>query len=452
MTNNNVKRLWDKGETIDSLMIQLTVGDDYIVDKEMLVWDCIGSAAHAKMLEQIGILSKDETASLLKELKAIYELSAQGKIDIPVELEDAHNMIENLLVEKLGDTGKRIHVGRARNDQILVTMRLYLRDTLLKILQRQITFTHLCLERYDELKDVPLPGYTHTQLAMPSSVGMWLHAWIEQSIEIVTEGLNLLDILNINPLGASAGFGSNIPLDRRLTTKLLGFGEVQRSPIDCNNSRGRYELKLLRFAEDIASMFEKIACDIMLYTTREFGFFKLPVELTTGSSIMPQKRNSDLAELCRARASKVRATSFELSGVISKLISSYNRDLQYTKEPVLRGMRELNDMFKMAELLVGRFEIQRDKIESAMLPELYATYEANNMARAGMPYRDAYKILGKKVREPNYSKAGLESEFDVVAQQTDVDVQEAQAKLTQVEQKVEMLVERYVNLSREIFK
>jgi argininosuccinate lyase len=208
----------------------------------------------------------------------------------------------------------------------------------------------------------------------------------------------------------------------------------------------------LRLAEDIAGMFEKIACDIMLYTTREFGFFKLPVELTTGSSIMPQKRNSDLAELCRARASKVRASSFELAGVISKLISSYNRDLQYTKEPTLRGARELNDMFKMAELLVGRFEVQRDRIESAMLPELYATYEANNMARAGMPYRDAYKIIGKKVREPNYGKVGLVGEFDVVAKQTDSDVQEARAELDAVEKKVETLAERYVNLSEEIFK
>ncbi len=445
------KLLWDKGEALDKVMHELTVGNDYLIDKELIAWDCIGSAAHARMLETIKILSPEDVAALLKELKNIHALALEGKLNIPPELEDAHNFIENLLVEKIGEVGLRIHAGRSRNDQILVTVRLYLRYVLVQVLLQLIDFIQISFQRYDELKDISMPGYTHAQPAMPSSVGMWLHAFIEEGLGLLREGLMLIDIININPLGASAGFASNLPLDRELTTKLLGFNAVQRSAINCNNSRGKFEHKVLCFAENIAGMFEKLACDIMLYTTQEYGFFKLPVELTTGSSIMPQKRNSDLAELLRGRAAKVRAASSEIALVIYKLNSSYNRDHQYTKEPLMRGIHELKEMFRMADLLIERFSVNKERLEAVMYPELYATYEANNLAKSGVPYRMAYKIVAEKVKGNNYDSSGLEKDFAYIAKQTDKYANDARAELVELAKKVNFIKVQFEKVEEKIF-
>ncbi|MCC6933182.1 MAG: argininosuccinate lyase [Deltaproteobacteria bacterium] len=443
--------LWAKGDSIDKLMQKLTVGNDYLIDREMVVWDCIGSAAHARMLHFIGILSKEDVTALLRELKNIFVLGQNKQIEIPIELEDVHNVIENMLVDKVGDAGLRIHAGRARNDQILVTTRLHLRHMLMQLLLKIADFAHSCVERYDELKDIQMPGYTHMQPAMPSSVGMWLHSFIEASLELLKEGLMLLEIINVNPLGASAGFGSNIPLDRNMTTRLLGFARTQRSPIDCNNSRGRFEHKVLSFGVEVAGMLEKFACDMMLYTTQEYKFFSLPVELTTGSSIMPQKRNSDLAELLRARAGKIRAAENELAWITAKLTSSYNRDFQYTKEPVIRAEHELSEMLSMGVLLVSRFEVNKERVAAAMYPELYATYEANRLAQSGMPYRLAYRTVAQKVKQNDYDKSGLVEDFLEIARQIDTLVIEAKAELVELEKQSKKLSEQFTKIEGAVF-
>jgi len=443
--------LWAKGGAIDDLMRRLTVGADPLIDRELVVWDCVGSAAHARMLASIGLLTPEELTPLLNELAAIHARGAAGHVDIPVELEDVHTFIEGRLVEVCGDAGLKIHAGRSRNDQVLVTTRLYLRSVLVGWLGELVDFVALCGDRFDELGDVPLPGYTHMQPAMPSSVGMWLHASIEHGAALVREGLMLLDLINVNPLGASAGFGSNLPLDRDMTTQLLGFDRVQRSPIDCNNSRGRFEHRVLAFGADIAGLFEKIACDMVLYTTREYGFFTLPHELTTGSSIMPQKRNADLAELLRARGAKVRGAANELMLVTAKLTSSYNRDFQYTKEPLVRGSREVQAMFKMASLLIGRFGVDRARVGAAMYPDLYSTYEANALARSGVPYRTAYQTVAAKALAPGYDGAAFLSEFAAIAAQTARDVVAARAEVATFRQAVEAAAERFEVIGRTIF-
>jgi len=282
-----------------------------------------------------------------------------------------------------------------------------------------------------------MPGYTHLQPAMPSSVGMWLHSMIEASITLIREGLHLLDVINANPLGASAGFGSNIPLDREYTAQLLGFSRVQRSPIDCNNSRGLFEQRVLSFSCSIVAMFEKLGWDMVLYTTREFGFFKLPNEMTTGSSIMPQKRNSDIAELLRSRGGKVRAARSELDYIITKLPSSYSRDLQYTKEPVQRADFELNAMFRMANLIIERFTVNAARLKECLYSDMYSTYEANRLSMNGEPYRSAYKKVAAHVLSGEYDKTEFVADFKTVQDQTNKYVEEARLELLTLTKEIE---------------
>ncbi|OHD12624.1 MAG: argininosuccinate lyase [Spirochaetes bacterium GWD1_27_9] len=443
--------LWEKGDKIDMVMQELTVGNDHILDKEMVIWDCIGSAAHARMLCSIGILTKADTESLLSELKNIYALGKDKKIDIPANLEDVHNVIETMLVEKVGEVGMKIHAGRSRNDQILVTTRLHLRNMLLEWLQSLSGFLQICFVRYTELKDVLMPGFTHMQPAMPSSVGMWLHAFIENSLELISEGLMLLKIINVNPLGASAGFSSNIPLDREYTTNLLEFSRVQRSSIDCNNSRGRFEEKVLHFGANIAGLFEKMACDIMLYTTREYGFFSLPTELTTGSSIMPQKKNCDIVELLRGRGAKIRASALEVVLITAKLPSSYNRDYQYTKEPVIRTRHELGEMFRMAYLVISRFQVNKDRLAECMYPDLYSTYEANRLCQSGVPYRKAYRMIAEKLRNGTYDKKDLEGDFLIIATQTEKYLKEAKQDFDVLQKEIEIWAKKFESIEKNIF-
>ena len=446
------KVLWDKGYSIDERMQQLTVGKDIILDKELVIWDCIGSAVHAKMLHSIGLLTRDELSGLLVELKKIYERGQKKEIEIPFELEDVHNVIENILSENLGDIGLKIHAGRSRNDQILVTTRLYLRNMLLEWIGALIHIIHVFFTRYDEVKNIGMPGYTHMQPAMPSSVGMWLHAFIEGLLELIQEGLMLYEIVNKNPLGASAGFGSNLNLNRELTTSLLGFLKVQRSPIDCNNSRGRYELKIVQFGAAAASLFEKFACDVMLYTTREYGFFKLADGLTTGSSIMPQKKNYDIAELLRGRASKIRSAASEIEWIIAKLTSSYNRDFQYTKEPVIRADHEFRDIIDMVDIIISNLQVNQERLNEVMYPDLYATYEANRLAESGVPYRKAYREVARKVLGDGYEAIINKNDFAVVEQQTQKYVEDAGKELTELEEKFNSVFEEKKKIEAEIFR
>lgn len=381
------KPLWDKGEPVDAAMHRLTVGNDHLLDRRLVGLDCFGSAAHAKMLAKIGLLTEEELAEALRGLRAILTDDA---FEISPEMEDSHTAIE----VRLGAVGEKIHAGRSRNDQILLVMRLFLREQGIMWLESLTSLCEAFCVRFDEIGHVPMPGYTHLQPAMPSSIGLWLHGFAEGLLEQLPIGLALLESIDSCPLGSAAGFGSPLALDRAFVAELLGFSQPQRSVVDAQNSRGRYELRFLRWACEIASLLEKFAWDCELYITH--GFVSLPDALTTGSSIMPQKRNPDLLELLRGRAGRVRGAAAELEAVASKLPSNYHRDLQYTKEPLLRGSDDVAAALEMGFLVVRSLRVEEERLHAAMTPDLYAAYAAFRLVTQGIPFREAYRRVSKQ--------------------------------------------------------
>ncbi|MEP0766112.1 MAG: argininosuccinate lyase [Fimbriimonadia bacterium] len=436
------KPLWDKGEKVDERMRRLTVGDDPVLDLELVPFDCLGSAAHARMLASIGVLTEDEADRLVHALATIIEQWRKGEFEIAPEEEDCHTAIERELTRLVGDAGKKIHTGRSRNDQVLLAVRLYLRDRALKWIDSSCALADAFLSRRDELGTIPMPGYTHLQPAMPSSLGLWLHAFVEGCLDLVRQGFRLLDSLDECPLGSAAGFGVPLTLDRVMTARLLGFARPQRSVVDIQNSRGRHEGRFLAWACEIATLLEKFACDLSLLLTREFGFFRLPVELTTGSSIMPQKHNPDLAELLRGRAARVRGAASELAMVAAKLPSNYHRDLQYTKEPLFRAVRETEAMMEIAVLLVEGIRPDEDRLRAAMTDEIYVTYQAYRLLGEGMPFREAYREAARLYAEGAMDMDALRTDFEIVREQSDSEAREAIVELAELRDKKEATVER----------
>lgn len=439
------KRLWDKGEPVNARMQALTVGDDPQIDLRLVASDALGSAAHARMLCKQGLLSADEFKSLLNSLKKIYEEGLKGQFEIPYELEDVHTAIEDRLQQDCAEVGKKIHAARSRNDQVCLAVRLYMRSEVIGLFSEVLTSLDLLQIRFDQLKDIPMPGYTHLQPAMPSSVGMWLHSYYEGFLDIAKDGLALLESLNVCPLGSGAGFGTNLPIDRKQVSETLGFSGIQRSVIDVNNSRGRFEEKVLHWCLMLSGLLEKWASDLMFFGTQEFGFITMPVELTTGSSIMPQKRNPDLIELLRSRPSRIRGALQELSAVTTKLPSSYHRDLQYTKAPLVRGIEELAACLEMFSLSIKGMQVNEEKLKAAMYPELYATYYANNLVSSGMSFRDAYRETASKIKSGELSDVTeLKKEFAVIQEACLAGMKEAEiekidlgGKLKDFEAKIE---------------
>ncbi len=427
------ERLWEKGASLDAQVHAFTVGNDPKLDLSLLCWDSIGSAAHARMLSSIGVLTSEECAVLLPALAKVHSLSQNGEFPIPDEMEDCHTAIESYLIEQTGDAGRKIHTGRSRNDQVLLAMRLYLRNQILEQLDALARCARVCLLRFDEVGKLPMPGYTHMQPAMPASVGMWLGAYAESFLDLIREGLSLLDRVNANPLGAASGFGVPLPLDRELTARLLGFSRVQRNPIDVQNSRGRYELRFIRWGVDVAATVEKLAWDLILYSTREYGFFSIPEALTTGSSIMPQKKNPDVLELMRGRAAKIRAAENELLWVTAKLPSNYHRDFQYTKEPVLNCADTMTALLSMSEIVLTRFTCNEKALQDRMTDELYATYDAYRSVEEGMPFRDAYRETANRIASNSIRKADFEKEYDSIDASVVKDAREAQRELLENE-------------------
>jgi argininosuccinate lyase len=422
-------RLWDKGEATKEQVMEFTVGIDPILDLSLLPWDCVGSAAHARMLQKINLISATELNEALTGLREIYQQSVAGTFVIPPELEDCHTAIENRLTENHGELGEKIHTGRSRNDQVLLATRLFLRSELVMMLQEIGGVAESLHALYTRSGSLPMPGYTHLQPGMPSSVGLWIHAFFEQSLELIRDGLSLLTAINANPLGAGSGFDTPLPLDRAYVAKLLGFERVQRSVVDCQNSRGRYERKVLFFGTEVATLVEKLAWDLSLYCTREFGFVRLPKALTTGSSIMPQKRNPDVVELLRARSGTVRGCLQELDWVAGKLPSNYHRDLQLTKEPLLRGVRCTHEMLKILPLVLDGLEFDQAALERAMWPELYATYEVYAAVRGGETFRSAYKAAGARAARGEYQVDAVRGDFKEIAARAEHGMAEASHEL-----------------------
>ena len=384
-------KLWQKGYDLDAVVEEFTVGDDPVLDRDLVYWDAVGSMAHARMLASIGILTDAEAQRLCACLREIIDLDRQGRFDIPRELEDVHTAIENYLTQKLGDLGKKIHTARSRNDQVVLDLRLYMRDRTLALGNAALDLAATLCEFAARHRKVPIPGRTHFQRAMPSSVGLWAGAFAESLVDDVRLLIATAGILDQCPLGSAASYGVNLPIDRALVASLLGFRKVQNNVLYANNSRGKMEAMLLSACVQIADDMAKLAADVILWSMPEFGYFRLPEKFCPGSSLMPQKRNPGPFELTRAGAATVQACLVEVQEIIRPLISGYHRDFQSTKGPMMRGVRTTLNILRVNNLCIPEIEVDRKACIEAFTPELFATDRVLELARQGVPFREAYR-------------------------------------------------------------
>ncbi len=390
-------KLWQLNSSLDKKIEEFTVSDDYLLDMKLLKYDCIASIAHAKMLHKISFVKKRELSKLEKSLQKIIQMAKKGKFKIKQSDEDCHTAIENFLVKKCGNAGKKIHLGRSRNDQVLVAIRLYTMAELKEIEGLAKNFLSSIKKFKKKFGKIKMPGYTHMQKAMPSSIGLLCQSYIESMQDDLKCLGQAYSLNNQNPLGTTAGYGCNLNLDRKFTSKLLGFAKIQNNPIYCQNSRGKIELLTLCSLQQLMLTMNKIASDLMLFSTAEFGYFKLPAEFTTGSSIMPQKRNPDAIELLRAKTSSFAAFIFQINSIICNLPSGFNRDLQLTKKPLIGGIESCKNCLEISTMLFSGLQVNKTKCEAACTPEIYATEKAYGLVKAGMPFREAYLKIKKEM-------------------------------------------------------
>ena len=386
-------KLWQKDYSINKEIEKFTVGDDYLTDAALLKHDVIGNIAHAMMLNKIKILSDTELVKLKIELKNILK---RGLLIKP-EDEDVHTAVENHLTKKLGGLGKKIHTARSRNDQVLVDTRLYTKEKLLEISESLLELISALIETAKKHEKMPMPGYTHMQKAMPSSVGLLFGAYSES----LADDFELLKSAymqnNQSPLGSAAGYGVSLKIDRNYTAKLLGFAKVQNNTLYVQNSRGKIESVVLFALSRIMASLAKIANDFILFSMPEFGYFSLPEELCTGSSIMPQKKNPDALELIRAKSSVVNSLLFQLNSITEKLMSGYNRDFQLTKKPLMEGFEITLSSLKIMALLVLKTKVNKEGCMKACTKEIFSADEAYKLVEKGMPFREAYKEIAGKI-------------------------------------------------------
>ncbi len=391
-------KLWEQGRKINEQVFNFTVGNDHLLDRYLIEYDCLASIAHAKMLGKINLLSKKEVEKLSQALKEIIHLFQAGQLEIKKEQEDCHTAIENFLTEKLGELGKKIHTARSRNDQVLTALRLYYRDQGKKVMSLMGEFISSVNRFIGKFGEIKIPGYTHTQKAMPSSIHLWAGALVDSMADNKRLLLAVQDILDQSPLGSAAGYGLPLEIDRQFTAQELGFARVQDNPIYVQNSRGKWESSLLHALSQIMFDLNKIAADLILFSMPEFGFFELPNELCTGSSIMPQKKNPDVLELLRAKYFVVTACESEIKNLIGSLISGYNRDLQLTKEPTIRAIEVTKESLAVAVILFDKLSVNQQKCKAAMTSELFATEKMYQLVKQGVPFRDAYQQIAGKIK------------------------------------------------------
>lgn len=393
-------KLWQtKSTKLHPLVEKYTVGNDFILDTRLLPFDIQASKAHAAALVKAKILTPAEQKKLNKCLNEILALHNQGKFTIKQSDEDCHTAIENYLVTKLGDLGKKIHTCRSRNDQVLVATRLYTRKKLKQVSFELVKMQNVFLKMAKKYEFLPMPGYTHTRRAMPSSVGHWAASYLE---ELINDHILLETAYNLNdqnPLGAAAGFGVNIDLDRNLTTKLLGFKRVQVNSLYCVNSRGTTESYILSVLTKIMMTLGRLANEMIWFTTPEYNFFFLPPEFTTGSSIMPQKRNPDIFEIVRGNVNVIVALQTQVKDISKNLISGYNRDTQLTKEPLIKGLGIARRSLEVCALVMPRMKPNRQVLMKSLSPEFFAVHEANRLVKEGMPFRDAYQHVKENIHK-----------------------------------------------------
>jgi len=396
-------RLWDKGFSTDKKIDHFTVGNDRELDLHLAKYDVIASKAHAKMLGKIGLLTEKETSALLTELNNIAAKIENGSFVIEKNFEDMHSKIEFQLTLALGDTGKRIHTARSRNDQVLVAMHLYLKDELTEIKAMTKTLFDLLLNLADKYKRVLLPGYTHLQIAMPSSFGLWFSAYAESLIDDLYFIDAAYKVADQNPLGSAAGYGSSFPIDRSFTTKEMGFETMKYNVVAAQMGRGKVEKATAFGMASIAATLSKMAMDICLYMSQNFKFISFPDELTTGSSIMPHKKNPDVFELVRGKCNKLQSVPNQLTLVINNLPSGYHRDLQLVKEIIVPAIQDMKACLEIMSFSLREIQVNEGILEDPKYDYLFSVDTLNELVQNGMPFRDAYKQMGKEIEAGTFT-------------------------------------------------
>ena len=387
-------KLWEKNVQMTAEIERFTVGRDREMDLYLAPHDVLGSMAHATMLETIGLLTAQELKLLLAELKTIYATAERGEFVIEEGVEDVHSQVELMLTRKLGDVGKKIHSGRSRNDQVLLDLKLFTRTQLHEIAQQVYQLFQELLAQSERYKNVLMPGYTHLQIAMPSSFGLWFGAYAESLADDMLFLQAAYKLCNRNPLGSAAGYGSSFPLNRTLTTELLGFDSMNYNVVYAQMGRGKMERNVAFALASIAGTISKLAFDACMFNSQNFGFVKLPADCTTGSSIMPHKKNPDVFELTRAKCNKIQSLPQQIMLIMNNLPSGYFRDLQIIKEVFLPAFQELKDCLQMTTYIVNRIEVNEHILDDPRYDYIFSVEEVNRLAASGMPFRDAYKKVG----------------------------------------------------------
>ena len=402
-------KLWQKeNQKTDAIIEQFTIGNDPVYDLQLARYDVMGSLAHITMLEHVGLLPSEELEPLCIELKNILDTIEDGTFVIEEGMEDVHSQIEYLLTKKLGDLGKKIHAGRSRNDQVLVDLKLFMRAEIMEITDAVEDLFDLLLSKSEAHKNDLLPGYTHLQIAMPSSFGLWFGAYAECLVEDAELLEAAFRLANKNPLGSGAGYGSSFPLDRKLTTVLLGFEAPHVNVVNAQMSRGKTELYVLNAISQIATTLSRLAMDVCLYNSQNFGFIELPSSLTTGSSIMPHKKNPDVAELVRGKANKLKAAPNQLQLLMSNLPSGYHREFQLTKEILMPAIDEIKDCLEITHYMVTHMNAKADLLKDSKYDLLFSVEEVNKLVVAGMPFREAYVQVGKMIEAGKFNGSSRE--------------------------------------------
>lgn len=395
-------KLWSKGFEPDKMIEEFTVGNDRELDLRLAQFDVEGSMAHIRMLESIGLLTTDELSQLLEALGDIREMIKRGEFTIEPGVEDVHSQVEFMLTKRLGDIGKKIHSGRSRNDQVLVDLKLFMRSELKAIAADVKTLFVTLQQLSEEHKDALMPGYTHLQIAMPSSFGLWFGAYAEALVDDVEMLAAAYRVADQNPLGSAAGYGSSFPLDREMTTRLLGFRTMNYNVVAAQMSRGKTERAAAMAIASIASTLGKMAMDVCLWMCQNFSFVSFPDELTTGSSIMPHKKNPDVFEIMRGKCNRLQSIPNEIALLTANLPLGYNRDLQLLKDIIFPATTELRSCLQMADFMMHHIRVRRDILDDPRYDYLFTVEDVNRLTLSGMPFREAYRTVGMQVQEGTY--------------------------------------------------
>ncbi len=398
-----MSKLWQKNSNVSALVEKFTIGNDQAMDTYLAPYDVLGSIAHTTMLSEVGLLTAQEQKQIKKALVEIYQKIQTGAFKLAPGVEDIHSQIELSLTESLGDIGKKIHSARSRNDQVLVDIKLFLRAELISLSAAVQSFFTLLQEKSEAHKNDLLPGYTHLQLAMPSSFGLWLGAYAESLVDDMTMVQAAYTIVNKNPLGSAAGYGSSFPINRKRTTELLGFENLNYNVVYAQMGRGKAERVTAMALANVADTLSKLSMDACLFMNQNFGFIQFPEEFTTGSSIMPHKKNPDVFELIRAHCNRIKALPNEIMMMTTNLPSGYHRDLQLLKEHLFPAFVQLKHCIEMASLMIQNMEVKKNLLEDPKYQYLFSVEEVNKLVLAGMPFRDAYKQVGLAIEAGNFT-------------------------------------------------